>query len=210
MHRDTTVVSPCSMSSIAGRRDRNDRNTPSPAAPRLEASSPRIAPDTPESPKCGHRVGRREGDPSRGVDQQHAVADPGTAGRQHLLVGERELAGGDHGRQAVEDLQVGTRQVAGRAGQCERRLTGHDRHHLVPWCITGTAVTFTCWPSHSESTTSSMISRVGRGACHQGPLLVVDRSPDHVLLEEGLAGVGSDLVHHQEPAAAPGLLGQGT
>ena len=87
----------------------------------------------PEPAVGGLRVGAREGDPARGVQPEHAVADPRRAHQRRVVarVGERAL--GDHPRQVVGARQVGQLEPArrARAVQVGRPLDDRD-HPAVP------------------------------------------------------------------------------
>ena len=112
-------------------------------------------------------------DPGAGVEDQHAVADPGVSAGDHLVDGKGKLPLGDHAGQAVEDLDVDPLELARAGGRPTSADSRVSRATSWPCQRTGMQTSRACSLRLGMTTSPSTTLPELPGPGQQGPVLGV-------------------------------------
>ena len=205
MQRRTIVISPRSISSTTGWAVKTvriaSRRTPARRGGQVLPWMRRARP----AAQGRDGVRRRERDARLGRRAGSRRRRPGAPPRrEHLFLGEGELARGDHAGEAVEDLQVDPLQLPRWRLDRRRRLPRqHRRPYGRSWSRTGIAVTRTRSPSaRRRSTSPSMISPLAAAWATTGRCVASIVRPTTSSRKRVCPVVGRTWSSHQVPVAA--------
>src|SRR5207237_2128982 len=135
----------------------------------------------------------------RRVEQEHAVVYARRFLAGDLVDGERELTGGDHAGETVEDLDVDALQLTRPAADGRRRLPRQDPHKRVPAAHGDALHARPLAPVDAQLAVDDLAQLPGPG--HDGALELVDQPAHLIFAIERLARRGPDLAENDEALA---------